>query len=310
MGSSITVIGAGICGLSLAVLLQEKGHRVTVLEKSKGLGGRMATRRTANGKFDHGAQFYTLKEPIETDHERWLQMGLTHRWIDKNGFSCFTSSTGMASLAKELASRVQVQLEHKVVQIESSAKGWNIITEKSPRVSTDHLILTAPLPQSLDLLRKSGIEYPATLDAITYTKALVGLFENSHFGDFGKNFSSYTEDLHPTKLFSISNQHSKLLSAIPSWTITMNAEFSENFYDESDEIILTKMVAEIRMIAESFQFTEFQLKRWRYNTPRGRFPELYLRVRDGLYLAGDAFGGASILGALRSAQRLAKEIRS
>jgi renalase len=149
MGSSITVIGAGICGLSLAVLLQEKGHRVTVLEKSKGVGGRMATRRTANGKFDHGAQFYTLKEPIETDHERWLQMGLTHRWIDKNGFSCFTSSTGMASLAKELASRVQVQLEHKVVQIESSAKGWNIITEKSPLVSTDHLILTAPFRSRL-----------------------------------------------------------------------------------------------------------------------------------------------------------------
>jgi len=58
----IAVIGAGMAGIACARTLVQAGHRVTVFEKSRGAGGRMATRRSEFGGFDHGAQFFTVRD--------------------------------------------------------------------------------------------------------------------------------------------------------------------------------------------------------------------------------------------------------
>ncbi len=56
------IVGAGMAGITCARTLQKAGHRVTVFEKSGGLGGRMATRDSAFGSFDHGAQYFTARD--------------------------------------------------------------------------------------------------------------------------------------------------------------------------------------------------------------------------------------------------------
>jgi renalase len=61
--SNIAVIGAGIAGLACARTLVKAGHRVTVFEKSDGVGGRMASCDTPFGTFDHGAQYFTVRDP-------------------------------------------------------------------------------------------------------------------------------------------------------------------------------------------------------------------------------------------------------
>ena len=43
--TDIAVIGAGIAGLVCAQQLSQAGYSVVVVEKSRGLGGRLATRR-------------------------------------------------------------------------------------------------------------------------------------------------------------------------------------------------------------------------------------------------------------------------
>ena len=58
----IAVVGAGIAGITCARTLAQAGHRVTVFEKSKGPGGRMATRSTEFGGFDHGTQYFTVRD--------------------------------------------------------------------------------------------------------------------------------------------------------------------------------------------------------------------------------------------------------
>ena len=57
------VIGAGIAGITCARTLVQAGHSVTVFEKSPNLGGRMATRSTLFGSFDHGVQYFTVRDP-------------------------------------------------------------------------------------------------------------------------------------------------------------------------------------------------------------------------------------------------------
>ena len=60
---NIAVIGAGMAGLKAASTLHNIGMNVTVFEKSRGLGGRLASRRTDFGHFNHGAQYVTARNP-------------------------------------------------------------------------------------------------------------------------------------------------------------------------------------------------------------------------------------------------------
>jgi len=57
------IIGAGITGLTCAAALRDAGKNPVVLEKSRGLGGRISTRRAGELRFDHGAQFARAKSP-------------------------------------------------------------------------------------------------------------------------------------------------------------------------------------------------------------------------------------------------------
>jgi renalase len=67
----IAIIGAGMAGITAARTLMQAGHRVTVLEKSKGVGGRMATRRSEFGSFDHGAQYFTVRDARFRSMMQW-----------------------------------------------------------------------------------------------------------------------------------------------------------------------------------------------------------------------------------------------
>jgi renalase len=58
----VAVVGAGMAGIACARTLLQAGHRVTLFEKSRGFGGRMSTRRTEFGGFDHGAQYFTVRD--------------------------------------------------------------------------------------------------------------------------------------------------------------------------------------------------------------------------------------------------------
>jgi len=56
------VVGGGMAGVACARTLVQAGHRVTLIEKSRGLGGRMSTRQTEFGGFDHGTQYFTVRD--------------------------------------------------------------------------------------------------------------------------------------------------------------------------------------------------------------------------------------------------------
>ena len=62
MTLNIAIIGAGIAGITAARTLAKAGHHVHVFEKSRGAGGRMSTRQTEFGGFDHGTQYFTVRD--------------------------------------------------------------------------------------------------------------------------------------------------------------------------------------------------------------------------------------------------------
>ncbi len=291
------VIGAGITGLALGRALAERGQAVQLVEKSKGLGGRMATRRTDSGKFDHGAQFYSLKPAMQTLHQNWVKAGLVRLWFVNEGVERFAAPGGLTSLAKNLGEGLPIGLEKKVIWLEKKSGGWISHFEDGSANHAERIVLTAPLPQSLELLRASQIEIAADLQ-ILYAKALVGLFEGC------TPFAPYQENV-GHGIFSLSSQGSKgMIAKGEGLTVVMNPEFSEEYFDSEEAF--PKIEEAVRELFPGFTFTKSQLKKWRYSHPTSRHASLFISPAPGLFLAGDAFGGPSINGAIASANALAE----
>ena len=79
----VAIIGAGLAGATTARTLVDAGADVVVFDKSRGVGGRMATRRAPHDAavtFDHGAQYFTARDPRFAERvAAWYEQGLVAR---------------------------------------------------------------------------------------------------------------------------------------------------------------------------------------------------------------------------------------
>ena len=173
MDTEILIVGAGLCGLHAATRLQAAGRSVLVLEKSRGLGGRAATRRWNGLPVDHGAQFFTAKNPdFAAQVERWVEAGVCHEWT--RGFHLFSDGKlhppenfnhpryacrkGMASLGRALGDPLGdvVKRESKVSRLAVVDGQWQATLEDGRLVRSRTLLLTPPPAQCSALLTESA----------------------------------------------------------------------------------------------------------------------------------------------------------
>lgn len=77
----VAIIGAGIAGLSCAQDLEAHGFAVTIFDKSKGVGGRMSHRYFGDWEADHGAQYFTARDPLfQSEVAQWVQAEAAKPW--------------------------------------------------------------------------------------------------------------------------------------------------------------------------------------------------------------------------------------
>ncbi len=177
------VIGAGMAGVACARTLVQAGHRVTLFEKSRGAGGRMATRETEFGSFDHGTQYFTVRDPR---FARALETvpGLCRPWsanavrvLDPLGRvvaaalptreSHWVATPGMNALVKRWAEPLlqdgRVELQTRVARIARDAldaRRWQLHTEgpddsRHVHSGFDAVLLAIPSVQAHELLQQS-----------------------------------------------------------------------------------------------------------------------------------------------------------
>lgn len=193
----VVVIGAGIAGLAAAGVVAKTGRRVVVLEKSRGVGGRMATRRLGTAVFDHGAQFFTVRaRAFGTIVAEAHAAGAVRKWCDGfaqaaandaaptaagDGHPRWCGDRGMTDLPKRLAAGLTagpcaVSCDAKALSIGIDDGRVRIVVEQcggrdpssptgtAPAVTTviraAGAIVTSPVPQSLDLLASGGLLVP------------------------------------------------------------------------------------------------------------------------------------------------------
>jgi len=179
----IAVIGAGLSGLAAARALADQRHRVLVFEKSRGCGGRAATRRAwpeagtapvadeVNAArvltFDHGAQYLTASDPrFLRRTQAWAERGLISPWqgriaaFDGVSFRPADQTTtrwvgvpGMSALGRALAEGLEVRLETRVAAPQRRGREWRLFDEAGAELGCfDVVVISAPAPQAAELL--------------------------------------------------------------------------------------------------------------------------------------------------------------
>lgn len=150
----IAIIGAGIAGLSCAETLQLQGHAVTVFDKGRGAGGRMATRRatTPIGEvaFDHGAQYFTAHDPAFSAKVRaWEESDVVARWPGA-GEHAWVGTPGMSAVVRTMADPLAVHWTARVDAIRRVDGAWMLDPVSDTRF--DAVIVATPAEQAAPLL--------------------------------------------------------------------------------------------------------------------------------------------------------------
>ena len=305
--SSCLIIGGGIAGLIIATILQRNGIKVTLLDKGRGIGGRLATRRIQEGVFDYGAQYFSVKNPqFKVWVNEWLQAGIVTEWCQKfspeeDSKPRYRGVVSNRAIAKYLARDLDVHTSTKVTKVNYQDSQWLIETEKENSFLGEMLIMTPPVPQTLALLKNSNITIPAaiqnSLERVTYYPciALLALLSQpSHIPSPG-GLSLDTEPL-----VWIADNYQKGISPTHAVTLHATPQFSETHYSSDD-----KTIANLLLSAASDWLNnsviEYQVHRWRYSLCRTFYHQPYCALSElPLVMAGDAFVSPKVEGAVLS----------
>ena len=309
--SSCIIVGGGITGLITATVLQRSGIRVTVLDKGRGIGGRLATRRVKQGEaiegvFDYGTQYFSVKQPqFQAWVDEWLQQGVVKEWCqgfgEVDGQPRYCGVNGTRGIAKHLAQNLDVQTNTKVVKV-SYGDRWLVETENKQQYQGDVLVMTPPVPQSLALLDASKIVLPtkisSSLKQVSYHSCIAILALLSKPSQIPAPGGVALEDL---ALVWLADNYQKGISP-NGYAVTLHAspKFSDAHWDSDDAEIADRLFTTASDYLGS-PVTKYQIHRWRYSLPKTFYSEPCLALsKTPLVMAGDAFVAPKIEGAVLS----------
>ena len=171
--ASIAVIGAGLAGLTVAHHLG-KTHEVSVFEKSRGVGGRMATRYADRFEFDHGAQFFTVNSTAFSEFvQPMIEQGAIGAWcgtfaeLDRDRivatrewhheYPHYVGTPGMNAVGKWLSKDLDVRRQITIARLVQHDRGWTLIDDNNEQSAPfDWVVAAVPAPQAAGLLPSSS----------------------------------------------------------------------------------------------------------------------------------------------------------
>lgn len=313
----ILIIGAGMAGLMAANHLQEEEWRVALLDKGRSVGGRLATRRIGPGRADHGAQFFTARAlKFQKWVEQWLAEDLIYQWstgwsdgsltVDISvGHPRYVARGGMNALAKHLAQGLATMVNTQVTKVTPIEPGWRVEDERGQIYTSQALLMTPPVPQSLALLAAGQTQLDMAdrraLKKIAYAPCLAGLFWVEGTVDLPE--PGTIQRLDEPITWIADNQRKGISPEATIITVHAGPTYSQRHWDTAEADVMAYFEANLRPFLDTqTKILEAQFKRWRYALPTQLHPERYLLATGTplLAFAGDAFNGPRVEGAALS----------
>ncbi|OWY68145.1 FAD-dependent oxidoreductase [cyanobacterium TDX16] len=339
----IAIIGAGMAGLVCAQQLHQAGYNVLILEKSRGLGGRIATRRLHDTLADHGTCYLKPKGELMqqfvqllcdrhilqvwTDNSEFRS--LLPRWGIPNSEFRYVAPAGMNAIAKFLGQGLEVWRSQRVEAIACHNSHWQLSLESARPEATANqpseviakaVVFAIPAPQAL-----------AILEPLTELSTVATLCERLRSVEFNPCLSvmaGYSSQLEPQPDWQAVSFVDNPVLAWVGWdsskrvektgnyevfVVQSSADFARRYLETSDlqaagyELLAKASECLLPWLAKP---EWIQVHRWRYAFPSRPLAQSYLSTETNLPLVccGDWCGGNFVEGAMHSGIAAATEI--
>ncbi len=317
----IAVIGAGMAGLTAARILSDQGHDVVVVDKARGAGGRMSTRRQGEHSFDHGAQYFTARDPRFLRHVvAWRERGLVENWMPRiavvggerqndriHDTERFVGVPGMNAICKELAAeQADCRFGWNVRMLEQTAAGWTLHSDQGEKLDSDALIVTTPPGQASALLCDPEVDKVLSSVEMQPCWALMVVLDRPLLADHEAAFVNEG----PLSWVSCQAGRGGRTQA-HTWVLHASPEWSTQYLESSKEDVIKGLLeaAQRLPVAQSFIVKEAFAHRWRYALAREPLNAgaLWFEPKN-LALAGDWCYGSRVEGAFLSGAAAAGQI--
>ncbi len=326
----IAVIGAGVAGLTCARKLQQAGRRVVVFDKSRGLGGRLATRRLSGTHADHGVCYLQPKGAAfgqlidELVNEQILRVWTEgiHR-LSADGVlqppakfaPCYAAPSGATAIAKHLGQNLEIINGQAITAISPIGNGWQL-NSADGQWNAEQVVVAVPPAQALAMAGMvTDAQCSEQMSLVNFTTSITAI------AVFPKNQQVAAAQLpwqgiqgidHPI-LGWIGLDSSKQLAPLqPVLVVQSSAAFAAEYFNTTDlDVIGQKLLDSVEPFAIGLNSPEIlQVHRWGYAFAQNPLPDLFLTAQSKapLYFCGDWCGGNRVESAFLSGSAVAEKI--
>ena len=330
----VAVIGAGIAGASCAHALSRSGHAVQVFDKSRGAGGRMATRRaewadrqgrSQLSRFDHGTPCFTAHEP---SFQQFVSDAIDQAWLAPwqprlspqslplpvGGLHC-VGVPDMPALCRQLLDGIDVHWSCAVSALRREHGLW--LLEQGQGVAADGfdaVVLAMPPIQAAALLEPHQMDWAARAAAVPMQPCwtLMGVAKASalpHAWDLTRPASGalawiMRNDARPARDIVPGQAH---------WVVHASAQWSRSHLEQdATQVQADLQAAMAEHLGEPIDWLYATVHRWRYAMPdlsvSAQADPCWWDAAQGLGVCGDFFAGSGVEGAWLSGRSLASVV--
>ena len=320
----IAVIGAGICGASVAHQLRQYRATVSVFEKSRGSGGRMATRRLENDlSIDLGAPFFTAHDQQFLEQViLWEQQGYVAKW-EGNLFQYsngqlqpstdrqprWVGTPRMSSLPRALLSGTNTHYQTLITTAHRDGNQWWLHDDHQQKFGPfTHLVITVPANQALELLHDTP-DLSAQVEKARFSAAwVIGLlFEQP----LDTAIDGCFVEGGPLRWITRDSSKPERATASDRWVIQASAEWSQSYLEQSPKWVIETLTGHFADLLKCPIPAAHQAlaHRWRYANASQSIPSYTLSDAEmGLYVCGDWCMGGRVEGAWLSARNTVEQL--
>lgn len=340
--SSVAILGAGSSGLAAAQTLREAGYSVTLFEKSRGVGGRAATRRREGFLYDHGAQYVkstggalgtswiterfrsddliTIDKPVWTfDDKGHITEGDPRQNMDPK----WSYRSGLTSLAHRMAQGLTIHFQTRVAALHQHETGWSLRDTKNADLGHfERVLISIPASQASELVEASTLHSNVQASIISHLQRaryhrLLSVMLGYRPTPLTRPYYALVNTDKAHAISWLAWEHEKTPERVPPGSGLLIAQmapaYSLDHWETPDETLIPDVAAHVaRLIGEDLPQPIFwDSQRWRYALPATTIDADALHrltLPLGLAFCGDAFVGGRIQLALEHGIQVAQQL--
>jgi len=303
MNQTCAVVGAGAAGLAAARRLQAQGIAVTLFDKGRRPGGRLASRDTVHGVFDHGVRHLAapsapLRRLLELCPEGHVTDWAACARAEEAPAPGWIGVPSNNQIAVDWSAGLDVRLAQPVTAVRPDDAGWQLqwAGAQTP-FHVDGVIITVPQPQLAALL--PGLALPEPLERIVYEPCWTLLWVPT--ADALPAGEVFQPAAHAAIAQILREDRKPGRGGDPRYVVHATSAWSREVLEQTPDAVAVALHAQAAALLGIAPGTRYAVAhRWRYAEVRDSLQRPQLRLAPGLHYASDGCLGGTVEDAVTS----------